>query len=201
MSAEPPTTAERPLRADARRNREKIVEAARAAFAESGLDAQMDDVAARAEVGVGTVYRHFPTKDALVRAVIVHKMSGLAAMGRRRLEQDGDPWEAFRAWLWDCAETHVGDRGLSQVLSTQPASTFRQIASEETDLVEVSTELMGRAQRAGRVRPDARGEDVGLVMCGLAAVLESDWGDEAWKRYLALVEAGLCACGGDELPG
>jgi AcrR family transcriptional regulator len=195
------TTAEdRPLRADARRNRDKIVEAARAEFAEAGLEAQMDDVAARAGVGVGTVYRHFPTKEALVRAVIVHKMSGLAEMGRRRLDAGGDPWEAFRAWLWDCAETHLHDRGLSQVLSTQPASTFREIASSETDLVDVSSALVAHAQEAGAVRSDARGEDVGLLMCGLAAVVESSWGPTAWRRYLTIVEKGLCAHGGDPLP-
>jgi AcrR family transcriptional regulator len=194
------TTTDKPLRADARRNRDKIVEAARAAFAQRGLDAQMDDVAAEAGVGVGTVYRHFPTKDALVRAVIVHKMTGLAADGRRHLESDEGPWEAFRAWLWECGETHVNDRALSQVLSTQPSSAFRQAASEETDLVEVSSELIARAQAVGAVRPDARGDDVGLVMCGLAAVLESGWGDTAWRRYLALVEQGLRAVDGDRLP-
>src|SRR3712207_5690378 len=106
MSADTPTsspgTDERPLRADARRNREKIVEATRAAFASGGLETQMDDVAARAGVGVGTVYRHFPTKDALVRAVIVHRMTQLAALGRARLDAGGDPWEALRAWLWEC---------------------------------------------------------------------------------------------------
>ena len=194
------TTPGKPLRADARRNRDRIVEAARAAFAESGLDAQMDDVAARAGVGVGTLYRHFPTKDALVRAVIVHKMTGLAELGRKRLDAGGDPWESFRAWLWECAETHVHDRALSQVLSTQPSSTFRQIAAEETELADVSSRLIGRAQAAGAVRHDARGEDVGLVMCGLAAILESGWGESAWRRYLSLVEQGLTAVDGDRLP-
>ena len=194
------TTTDKPLRADARRNRDKIVEAARAAFADRGLEAQMDDVAAQAGVGVGTVYRHFPTKDALVRAVIVHKMTGLAALGRRHLESDEEPWEAFRTWLWECGETHVNDRALSQVLSTQPSSAFRQAASEETDLVEVSSEMIARAQAAGAVRPDARGDDVGLIMCGLAAVLESGWGDNGWRRYLSLVEQGLRAVDGEPLP-
>ena len=194
------TTTDKPLRADARRNRDKIVEAARAAFAQRGLDAQMDDVAAEAGVGVGTVYRHFPTKDALVRAVIVHKMSGLADLGRKHLDSGEEPWEAFRAWLWECGETHVHDRALSQVLSTQPSSTFREIALQETQLGQVSSELIGRAQAIGAVRADARGDDVGLVMCGLAAVLESGWGDTAWRRYLSLVEQGLRAVDGDRLP-
>ena len=189
------------MRADAQRNRDKIVEAARAAFAEYGLDAQMDDVAARAGVGVGTVYRHFPTKDVLVRAVIVHKMQGLAALGRARLDAGGDPWEAFRAWLWECGETHLNDRGLSQVLSTQPSGAFREAARTETDLAEVSEALMSRARDAGAVRRDARFDDVGLIMCGLAAIVESDWGESGWRRYLTLAEAGLRAVDGDPLPG
>ena len=195
------STPAKPLRADARRNRDKIVEAARATFAEAGLDAQMDDVAAAAGVGVGTVYRHFPTKDALVRAVIVHKMTGLAELGRRRLESGDGPGEAFHNWLWECGETHVHDRALSQVLSTQPSSTFREIALTETELATVSSALIRRAQAVGAVRADARGDDVGLVMCGLAAVLESGWGDDAWRRYLSLVEQGLRAVDGDPLPG
>ena len=191
---------QKPLRADAQRNRDKIVIAARAAFAQNGLETQMDDVAAQAGVGVGTVYRHFPTKDALVRAVIVHKMTGLAATGRKHLDSGAEPYEAFHNWLWECGETHVNDRALSQVLSTQPSSTFREIASTETQLVEVSGELIARAQAIGAIRPEARGEDVGLVMCGLAAVLVSEWGETAWRRYLALVEDGLRATGGERLP-
>lgn len=191
---------DRPLRADAQRNRDKIVEAARGVFAKRGLEAQMDDVAARAGVGVGTVYRRFPTKDALVRAVIVHRMKGLAALGRARLEAGGDPWEALHAWLWECGETHRDDRGLSQVLSTQPSGTFREAARTETDLAAVSAELVGRARDAGAVRPDARGDDVGLIMCGLAAIVESDWGDSGWRRYLALAVQGLRAVDGEPLP-
>jgi AcrR family transcriptional regulator len=200
MNSDSISTAERPLRADARRNREKIVVAARAAFAESGLDAQMDDVAAKAGVGVGTIYRHFPTKDALVRAVIVHKMNGLAELGRRHLDAGGDPWETLRAFLWEAADVHVKDRALAQVLSTQPSSTFRQIALEETELGQTSGALIARAQEAGVVRKDVGGEDIGLIMCGLAAILESGWGDTAWRRYLTLMEQSLTVVDGDPLP-
>ncbi len=78
-----PDATARPLRADAKRNRDKIVAAARDAFSEEGLDAQIEDVARRAGVGVGTVYRHFPTKDALVRAMVVDKMEAMTAMASR----------------------------------------------------------------------------------------------------------------------
>ena len=81
-----PDTTTRPLRADAQRNRDKIVAAARDCFSEDGLDAQMEDVARRAGVGVGTVYRHFPTKDALVRALVVAQMEAMTARGPEFLE-------------------------------------------------------------------------------------------------------------------
>src|SRR3954465_6174363 len=88
------TIEERPLRADARRNRTAIVKAARAVFAKYGRDAQMDDVARRAKVGVGTLYRHFPTKDALLAAIVEDKFERLAAMTREAMAME-DPWEAL----------------------------------------------------------------------------------------------------------
>src|SRR3954462_534801 len=93
---------EKPLRADARRNREKVLAAARAVFADEGVDAQMDDVARRADVGVGTVYRHFPTKDALLHALSDELFDVIAAHTRTLLELD-DPWEAFQQTLWFAA--------------------------------------------------------------------------------------------------
>src|SRR3954462_12789547 len=86
--------ATRPLRADARRNRERVLTAARAVFAEAGREAQMDDVARRAMVGVGTVYRHFPTKEALIEAIALDAFEQIAQRAREALEQ-ADPWEGF----------------------------------------------------------------------------------------------------------
>src|ERR1044071_6160977 len=92
-------TEERPLRADARRNREKVLAAARAVFSEHGREAQMDDVARRAGVGVGTVYRHFPTKEALIEALMVDSFKSIAAEAERALDIE-DPWEALTTVLW-----------------------------------------------------------------------------------------------------
>src|SRR6201991_4974801 len=89
----------KPLRADARRNRERVLTAARAAFAEHGREAQMDDVARRAGVGVGTVYRHFPTKEALVNALALDLFEKLVQGAREALAIE-DPWEAFTQALW-----------------------------------------------------------------------------------------------------
>lgn len=197
----PTTPCAKPQRADARRNREKIVEAAMAVFSESGLDTQMDDLARRAGLGVGTLYRHFPTKDDLVRAVIVHHMAAMAEEARLRLEADGeDPWEAFSSFLVTCANRHERQRLLSQVLATQPSSWFRHAAVVETELAERASQLMARAQADGTVRADARGDDIPVIMCGLSAVLQTDWGTCAGRRYMQLMLDGLRTHESDALP-
>ena len=197
----PTTSCAKPQRADARRNRERIVEAAMAVFSESGLDTQMDDLARRGGLGVGTLYRHFPTKDDLVRAVIVHHMAAMAEEARIRLEAEGeDPWEAFSSFLLSCAGRHERQRLLSQVLATQPSSWFRHAAVVETELAERAAQLMARAQADGTVRADARGDDIPIIMCGLSAVIEADWGAHAWRRYMQLILDGLRVHDSDPLP-
>src|SRR5919112_2626946 len=103
------TSAQRPLRADARRNREKVVAAAAAAFGEAGLDAQVEDIARRAGVGVGTVYRHFPTKDALVGALAEQHFDRLADAIEAAQRKRGDAWEIFSTTLWRIATTVAKD--------------------------------------------------------------------------------------------
>ena len=185
-----PDATARPLRADAKRNRDKIVAAAREAFSEEGLDAQIEDVARRAGVGVGTVYRHFPTKDALVRAMVVDKMQAMTAMAPEFLaEAETDGWKAFTGYVNACAETHICDRGLTQVISTQPAESFVDVAID-TGLMTVSGRLLLAAQEAGVARRDLVATDVGLMMCGLSAVLES-FGEAGGRRYLAMMLSGM----------
>jgi AcrR family transcriptional regulator len=185
-----PETARKPLRADAQRNRDKIVAAAREAFSELGLEAQMEDVARGAGVGVGTVYRHFPTKDALVRALVVHKMATMAAAAGPYLERAReDGWEAFASFIRGCGETHERDRALAQVISTQPATSFVEIA-QDTGLMDVTGRLLAAAQEAGVARADLVATDVGLVMCGLSAVLQS-FGEAGGRRYLELMLGGM----------
>jgi AcrR family transcriptional regulator len=180
----------RPLRADAQRNRDKIVGAARDCFSEDGLDAQMEDVARRAGVGVGTVYRHFPTKDALVRALVVAQMEAMTARGPEFLaEAERDAWGAFSGFMRACAGKHAGDRGLAQVISTQPAESFIDVAMD-TGLMKVTGQLLVAAQEAGVARRDLVATDVGLTMCGLSAVLES-FGEAGGRRYLQMMLDGM----------
>jgi AcrR family transcriptional regulator len=178
----------RPLRADAVRNRAKIVEAAKAAFSERGLETQMEDIARRAGVGVGTLYRHFPTKDALVRALIVDKMERMAEHAKAAMKDDGDPWEAFAGVLRKGAEQTVRDRALAQVFSSQPQEAYRTALEDETELAARMAWLLRRAQDAGLARPDADPADIPIVMCGLGAVIHNE---RNWERYLALMLDGF----------
>ena len=111
-----PAETDRQLRADARRNRERILESAREAFAEGGADAQMDDVARRAGVGVGTVYRHFPTKEALVAEIVRQKFRIMGENARAALEYEGEPFGVFADLLRTNAEFCARDAGIQEAL-------------------------------------------------------------------------------------
>src|SRR3954451_7771001 len=99
---------ERPQRADAVRNRASVLEAAKAAFAEEGLDADMASIAQRAGVGVGTVYRHFPTKEALLGALMSDHFERLVSIAEQAEAESASPWEAIERMVWTCAETSAG---------------------------------------------------------------------------------------------
>jgi len=182
---------DRPLRADARRNREAVVKAARIVFARDGKAAQMDDVARRAKVGVGTVYRHFPTKEALLAAIAEDRFAQIAEYAAEALEVE-EPWEAFTGFLRRCATLNVSDRALSQMLIEQPGA-MRAAALARGDLQAAMVTLIGRAKEAGALRPDFEAQDVGLVMCSLSSVGSKDWLGPAWERLLAVVLDGLRA--------
>jgi AcrR family transcriptional regulator len=184
--------AEKPLRADARRNREKVLAAARAVFAEQGVDAQMDDVARRADVGVGTVYRHFPTKEALVTALTDELFEVIAAHARQLLELD-DPWEAFRQAMWFSGEKTAGDRAFAEILGASQGAMPRSCPGKE-NLIATTSELMRRSIAAGKMRPDAVIDDIPLLMCGVgSAVAVPHPRPDAWRRHLAIVLDGLRA--------
>jgi len=190
---------EKPLRADARRNRAKVLAAARAAFADHGVDAQMDDVARRAGVGVGTVYRHFPTKDALLAALTDEQFASIAAHAREMLELD-DPWEGFARSLWFGAEQTTGDRAFAEIIGA--AKNLPESCPAERDLLATVEELMRRSKAAGRMRPDAMIEDIQLVMCGIGSASAMPHPrPQAWRRHLRIVLDGLRAeAASHELP-
>lgn len=186
------STLEKPLRADARRNREKVLAAARAVFAEQGVDAQMDDVARRADVGVGTVYRHFPTKDALLNALSDELFAVVAVYVRTLLTLD-DPWEAFTRAMWFGAEKTVGDRAFSEILAANGGYPPRSCPGKE-DLIATTSALMDRCKAAGLMREDAMVEDIGLMMCGVGCASQMEHPvPDSWRRHLAIMLDGLRA--------
>jgi AcrR family transcriptional regulator len=182
-----PTHSARPLRADARRNRESILSGARAAFAEHGNETQMDDVARRAGVGVGTVYRHYPTKEALLVELVREKFKRFAAEARDALERDGEPFEVLVDLLRANAEALERDAGTQQVLAGAGEHIWTRAAAEQNELLELTSRLIDRARGAGTIRPDATATDIAMLMCGLSATMAHPASGFDWRRHLDLL--------------
>jgi AcrR family transcriptional regulator len=178
---------ERPLRADARRNRERILEGAREVFAECGVDAQMDDVARRAGVGVGTVYRHFPTKEALLGELVRLKFRTFTANAREALEREGEPFEIFTDLLRRNATVCERDAAIQHVLTGFGEHISMHAQAELQDLNEPTAELIARAQRAGSMRRDVTVNDIPMLMCGVSATMAQNGPGFDWRRHLELV--------------
>jgi len=199
-SATTTPTAPPKLRADARRNREAVLTAARERFSSEGLDCQMEDIARAAGVGVGTVYRHFPNKGDLVAALVADRFRRLAERAQAALGEE-DPWQAFCQLIRDSAKLQMSDRALSEFISSQPE--LGQQAAVESGLVDTTEQLMVNAQKAGNMREDAVIEDVPTMMCGLCAITAGAAGSMPelnWERYVEIMLDGLRAPGRNALP-
>jgi AcrR family transcriptional regulator len=197
--AQPVTDREPRLRADARRNREAVLAAARKRFAKCGLECQMEDIARTAGVGVGTVYRHFPTKGDLIAALVADRFQRLAERAKEALAEE-DSWKAFCDLMRYSAEVQVRDRALSEIISSQPQ--LGQHEAVASGLVDTTTELIARAQDAGEMRKDAVIEDVPTLICGLGAVTAGagNMPELNWDRYVEIMLDGLRAPGVNPLP-
>jgi AcrR family transcriptional regulator len=199
----PPATAEVIMRADARRNRDAVVAAAYELFAENGTEAQMDEIARRAGVGVGTLYRHFPAKEDLLDAVIARRFGRLAERAAKAVDQarEGEPWEAFKGYIEWAAKMQAGDRALSEAMATR--SERMHAAAVGSGLVEELEQLLGHAKAAGALREDLVVQDIPALVCSVgavaaAAVLKPGW---RWDRVIAIWLDGVRAPGVSELPG
>ena len=183
----------RPLRADARRNRDRVLEAARAAFGAEGSDVSLDEIARRAGVGAGTVYRHFPTKEALFEAVVFDRMEELVDEARSVLN-DPDPGRAFSSFVERLAREGALKRDLVEALASDGIHLQLGEAPMFRALIDVLAELLQRAQRAGAVRSDINVEDVLALLTGAAyAICQSRADDERTARLLAIMYDGLRA--------
>lgn len=184
----------RPLRADAQRNRERILRAAETVLAQKGSGVGVDDIAAQAGVGIGTLYRHFPTKDALYRAIMVDRMRRLVADAQRQLDH-GDAGEALFAFLAHLVDEARVKRDLADTLAkwvdpgAPPEGELLEVANE---LIAVTSRLLSAAQEAGAVRRDVRAADLmGLVMGPCAAGENPLIRDCSPQLMLEVVCAGL----------
>jgi AcrR family transcriptional regulator len=178
---------ERALRADARRNRERILESAKEVFAQHGADAQMDDVAERAQVGVGTVYRHFPTKDALLAELVRQKFQLLVDGVREALQRDGDPFEVFADMLHRNAEECARDAAMQHALAGAGGHIWDEALTVQEELYECTAEMIQRVQRAGTMRADIAPSDIAMLMCGVSATMAHHGPGFDWQRHLSLV--------------
>jgi AcrR family transcriptional regulator len=193
-------TVPRALRADAERNRRRILDAARQVFADEGLGVGVDAVARTAGVGVGTLYRRFPTKHDLLAAVIEDGVCRLAEEVDQ-VESVEDPWQAFEATVRAFAETIARDRGFYEVI--HGTAEFIPIAREsKLRLMESVQRVLTRAQEAGVVRKDIVADDI-AVLSQVAARMPR-WRVEAqpelWTRYLALALDGMRPEAATDLP-
>ena len=176
----------RPMRADARRNYEKLVAAARDVFTELGGSAPLEDVAERAGVGIGTLYRHFPTRQALLEAVYAGEVETMARAAEDLSRET--PWDALEQWLRQYAGFSATKRALTEAL-LEAAPDSDVLLSCRTTIMNAGTPLVERAQQAGAVRPDTELSDIVRMVGGVSVVPTTD--PEQKERMLQVVLDGL----------
>jgi AcrR family transcriptional regulator len=179
--------AQRPKRADARRNYEKLLRAAGDAFEHDGTAASLEDIARRAEVGIGTLYRHFPTRQALLEAVYIDEVEEMSAKANQL--GDLDPWEALVSWLRQFVRYAATKRALAdEMLNTIDAEAPVFVACRSA-ITSAGDMLLQRAQEAGEARKDTNFSDVGRMVSGIASIRTADPGQI--DRILDLALHGL----------
>jgi AcrR family transcriptional regulator len=184
--------ASRPLRADARENREKLLSAALAAFARSGADASLDAIARDAGVGIGTLYRHFPTREALVLAAYRHEVDRLCEAATDLLDTM-PPDRALREWMDRLARYVIAKQGLADALKEATADDTAPLPAVYGQVLAALEALLEAGARAGTIRSDLSADDVLRAMSGLMQLNpRGEWQDQA-RRLLDLLMDGLRA--------
>lgn len=176
------------LRADAQRNLDAILEAATEAYAELGPDVTVDEIARRAGVGHGTVFRRFPTKDALRAAVVCARLDELLTRAHQLLEEP-DAGAGLEKFVWTAAEILRRDRQLFE--GVERCGCFDDVSTAKQDLHDTVNKLIRRAQKDGSVRRGIDARDIGaLVGAAIQASAHAER-DDAWRRYVRVVLDGL----------
>jgi AcrR family transcriptional regulator len=180
------------LRADAARNRERILDAAIEVFAERGYEASTAEIAARAGVGEATLFRRFPTKDDLITAIVAMMLEEAAAVATSCLDEE-DPWRGVERFLYEMADRASQDHGISDA-NKERCMASPTLAGERKRVLDLTVQLVKRAQGAGALRDDIAGQDLMFLMGAVASVSEVPFPglrDDLWKRYLGIVLDGL----------
>jgi AcrR family transcriptional regulator len=181
----------RPLRKDAERNRQLVIEAARELFASRGLEATLNEVAHHAGLGVGTVYRRFPTKEDLFEAIFEEGIDQLTDLAEAALCQ-ANSWQGFEWFVTLMCELTAMDRGMREVIFSKTCGGNRLEAARDR-LVPVLSKLVERAQYDGYLRPEASATDMPIL--GLIAGTVSEYAGhvdaELWRRYVAILLEGM----------
>jgi AcrR family transcriptional regulator len=188
------------LRIDAERNRQRIVAAARQVFAELGLDVPMEDIARHAGVGVGTLYRRYPTRGDLIAAAFEEKMHAYAGAARQALA-DPDPWHGFCAYVERVCAMQADDRGFTTVL-TMTFPTAQRFEADRARAFADFTTLVERAKADGKLRADFVAEDLPMFLIANAGVLTAtaDAAPDTWRRLVGYLLQACAASAAQPLP-
>jgi AcrR family transcriptional regulator len=181
----------RPLRADAQRNLERITASARALFAERGTKAQMEDIAAHAGVGVGTLYRRFPTKESLLTALVRERFQEFAVTAAEVEAGVEDPYEALATVMRRHCETVEHDAAFQLAMMNLNSFHWDGIEEDKRAVNAIVSRIIDRAQKAGAVRADLRFEDYGMLMCATTATMYFLHDNGVWRRHLEILLDGL----------
>ncbi|WP_201839440.1 TetR family transcriptional regulator [Microvirga zambiensis] len=182
--------ADKPLRADARRNRDRLIEVAAKAFASTGVDASLEAIAREAGVGAGTLYRHFPTREVLIEAVYRHEVEGLVAAADE-LARTREPNEALAEWMQRFVGYMATKRGMRDSLRLLLESNSPLFAQTSGVVPLAFKSLMDKAVQAGTIRPDVNSADVLHALSSIYSASDGpDWQDRS-RRLVSLIMDGL----------
>ena len=189
-------------RADSRRKRLRLIEAARAAIAEHGLQASTTDITERAEVGVGTLYRRFGSKEALIADVLLDGVAEIQSWADSALV-DPDPWAGLSVFLFAYTEAQLANLGLAEFTSGSSHELPAEVAAAGSVLADAIDRLVRRAQQAGALRADVTWRDIVLISIGPMGGTEclgATRGPNQWRRTIAIALDGLRAPAAGTLP-
>ena len=189
MTITRPLTA-RPLRADARRNRDRILSSARELFAQSGTQVQMEEIAEHAGVGLGTLYRRFPTKEALITAMVQERFESFVAIAQAA-EDIEDPFEALGAVMRGHSRAAEEDAVFQLAMMQLDTFHWEGIEQQKSVVSESVTRILDRAKAANVVRDDLTFDDYTMLMGSITATMHFRYSTAGWERHLTLVLDGL----------